>query len=480
MTAKVMALPSQTRTPPHNFDAEMMLLGGVVGHERGLELVRQRVTAEMFADDRHGRIWDACCALADRGEVVNPIKLKTWAERQGADTLRELGGTTYLARLAGAVVTIVNLTDYADTVAELWRRRRLIDCIESAGGDLYGCWPERTSAVIMDEMQQRVAILMETASDRPIATVQQSIMAATEAADQARKGNSSAIPTGFVDLDRMLGGGVERGQVVFLGARPSMGKTSWALWAAYHMAKAGRKVLVQECEMTDLALGRRLAAGLCNLDIQAVRAGKISDNDFARLLEVSRDHAKFSMWFDARAGLSVQDIRARAKQVRRRHGLDVVFVDHLALLRGPPGIKDKTQEIESIARAFRPLAKELGIALIVLAQLNRAVEGRDDKRPSLADLRQSGAIEEEADAVLFLYREHYYLNRERPQRRQGENEAALAVRTDEWRERCAKIEHDAEINIAKQRDGATGTIHLHYTAETARFRNAGAPGWEGR
>jgi replicative DNA helicase len=281
------------------------------------------------------------------------------------------------------------------------------------------------------------------------------------------------ITTGYTEIDRMLGG-LEKANVYVLAARPSMGKTALATGIARNTARAGNRTAIFELEMSAEQLGRRLIAPMCGLSPFDLKVGAIEDaNQWQRLLEAQRDLDKLPLWIDDQPGLTPAKIRARARRMKRRKGLDLIIIDHLGIVAPPAEAarQGATYAVGQISNAFKRLAKELDVPVLLLCQLSRATEGRDDKRPTLADLRQSGEIEQDADVVMFIYRDSYYLERARPQKRPGEDEPDYNKRVVDWMGLCDKARGLAEIIVAKQRDGAIGTVKLAFDEAMAKFSN---------
>lgn len=460
------------QVPPSSPDAEMALLGALLMHASALDIVRPTLAAEHFADDRHGRIYDAICAMSDAGLPATVLGLKAWAEQQSE--LEGLGGWPYIAKLAGSVVTAIGARDYARHILDLWRRRQLMQAAQSLIDEAQAADAARSPAAIADSLVTAVDGIFNGTGDGPLASLTDAVGAAVQAAEAAHKGVRTAVPTGFAALDQLIGG-FEPGGLYVIGGRPGMGKTSAGLWIAYNAAAAGHRALFVSLEMADAQLGRRIAAGLAGVNLEAIKTGRLNPADWEMLLRAQRRVDGLPLWIDDRAGLTLAQIAGRARQAARKAPLKLIVVDHLGLIAPPREIARHglTAAVEHASNGLKRLAKDLGCPVIVLCQLSRAVEGRDDKRPTLADLRQSGAIEQDADAVMFVYREAYYRRRERPAREPGESADAYAARMTGWTAEVDAIARDAEIIVAKQRDGAIGAARLAYDEPTARFEDMG-------
>lgn len=458
---------------PASPDVEMAVLGGLLAHPAALDVARTIVEPRHFADDRHGRIFEAVCAMADAGQPANPFTLRAWAERERA--LDDLGGAAYLAKLASTSLTAVAIRDHARHVVDLYRRRRLIGIAQFAIERAAKADPGEPPAALADQIQAELDAIFDGGADAPIVAARDAVHAAVTQAELAAKGQRQALATGFRDLDAITGG-IEPGGLYVIGGRPGMGKTSLGLWIAYRAAREGHRVLFASLEMADAQLGRRIAAGLAGIPIERLRdAQRMTQADWSGLIKVEQQVAKLPLYLDDRAGQTVAGIAARARGLARGGRLGLLVVDHLGLIQPPREIArhGPTAIIEHASNALKRVAKDLACPVLLLCQLNRAVEGRDDKRPTLADLRQSGAIEQDADAVMFVYREAYYERRKHPRQEPGESAAAFGERMGAWRSGIEEVARRAEVIVAKQRDGALGHVDLAYDEPTATFDDAG-------
>ena len=458
---------------PSSPEVEMAVLGGLLAHPAAIDVARTIVAQQHFADDRHGRIFEAICALADSGQPANPFTLRAWAERER--DLADLGGGAYLAKLASSSLTAVAIRDHARHIVDLYRRRRLIAAAQFAIDQASKADPGQSPAALADQMQAELDAIFDGGADAPIIAAREAVRQAATQAELAAKGQRQTVPTGFRALDQMLGG-LEPGGVYVVGGRPGMGKTSLGLWMAYRAARDGHRVMFASLEMADAQLGRRIVAGLAGIPIERLRDGqRMTQADWSALLKVEQQVAKLPLFLDDRAGQTVASIAARARGLARGGRLGMLVIDHLGLIQPPREIArhGPTAAVEHASNALKRIAKDLACPVILLCQLNRAVEGRDDKRPTLADLRQSGAIEQDADAVLFVYREAYYARRDMPRRMTGETATVYGERQAAWRAQMDEIGRDAEVIVAKQRDGALGCVSLAYDEPTATFDDAG-------
>jgi replicative DNA helicase len=475
------------RTPPHNLEAEQALLGAILLNNRAYEQVSEFLRADHFAEPVHGRIYAACGKLIDRGQIANPVTLKTYFEQDGG--LTEIGGSAYLAALANAVVSIINAVDYGKLVFDLHLRRSLI----ALGSDVVNtAYDASLDNPALDQIGQAEARLYELATTgqaeggfADFRTVLIEAISQAEAAHK-RQGKLSGVPTGLIDMDRKLGG-LHGSDLIILAGRPSMGKTSLATNIAFNAARVyteevdalgnrraadGALVAFFSLEMSAEQLATRILAEQAEVASHKIRQGELENEEFDRLVVAAQDLHRLPLYIDDTPALSVSALRTRARRLKRQHGLGLIVIDYLQLLRGSNATSEnRVQEISEITRSLKALAKELAVPVIALSQLSRAVEQREDKRPQLADLRESGSIEQDADVVMFVFREQYYLERAEPGRRPEESEEKFNERHSKWQERCEEVWNTAEVIIAKQRHGPVGMVRLSFQGEYTKFGN---------
>ena len=468
------------RTPPHNFEAEMALLGAILTNNRAYERVSEFLRPEHYADPVHSRIYAAAGRLIDAGQIADPVTLKNYLEQDGS--LEEIGGTQYLARLAGSVVTLINALDYGRTIHDRFLRRQLINLAEDVADRAYSFELDRSA---VDQIEQAEQGLYELATTDqygvgflPFKTVLKDAIEIAEAAYK-RDGHITGVSTGFADLDGLLGG-MHRGELLVLAGRPSMGKTALATNIAFHAAKSFREEEDEDgnlqqvdgavvgffsLEMAAEELATRILAEEAKVPSHKIRRGEVSQEDFPRIVHASQQLSTAPFFIDDTAALSVSAMRTRARRLKRQHGLSLIVVDYLQLLRpgGDYRPENRVQEIAEITRALKALAKDLNAPVLALSQLSRAVEHREDKRPQLADLRESGNIEQDADVVMFIFREEYYMRRQEPT--EGTDRHA------EWQAQMDKVLNLAEIIVAKQRNGPVGTTKLFFRPELTKFED---------
>ena len=391
------------RTPPHNFEAEMALLGALLANNKAYDKVAEFLRPEHFADDRHGRIFDACSKLIQRGTIANPVTLKNYFEQD--DSLSEVGGTQYLARLVGAVVTVINAVDYARTIHDLFLRRQLIAIGEETVNGAYSYDLETAASQQIESAEQKLFDLAKTGDyGGGFRRFGEALAEAINMAEAAYKRDShvTGVTTGLIDLDRKLGG-LHPSDLVILAGRPSMGKTALATKIAYSAARAyrskqledgstevieGAKVAFFSLEMSAEQLATRILSEETRIQSDKIRRGEIRGEDFPKFVEASKTMSEAQLFIDDTPALSISALRTRARRLQRTHGLGMIVIDYLQLLAPAPGARseNRVQEISAITRGLKALAKELNVPVLALSQLSRAVEQREDKRPQLADL----------------------------------------------------------------------------------------------
>lgn len=451
------------RTPPHNIAAEKGLLGSILIENRSYEGVGEFLRPKHFVLLAHGEIFAACGAIITRGGTADPISLEPVLK--GSEVLAEMGGPGYLSELAYSGVGAIAATEYARIVYDCHQRRELIRLGENMVAEAYQGDATETAREVRERHEQALFESAETgrvgAGARPFSHFADEALAGAEA---ARAGSSPGVTTGFVDLDRRVGG-LHPSDLIILAGRPSMGKTALATNIARNVATGGIGVGFFSLEMAGAQVAGRELAGRCGLSPHRLRTGTLSSIDADMLRTATENTRDLPLFIDDTPALNVAALRARARRLKRRHDIGLVIVDYLQLMEGPG--ESKTVEISNISRGLKAIAKEISLPVLALSQLSRAVESRPDKRPQLSDLRESGAIEQDADAVLFIYRPAYYLGPSAPTQAGHETAAAFADRLVEWE----KAQGVAEVIIAKHRHGPTGKVILHFNADTVRFEN---------
>jgi replicative DNA helicase len=476
------------RTPPSNVEAEQALLGAILVNNNAFHRVAEFLLPDHFATAVHGRIFAAMMKLIERGQMANPVTLKNFFDQDSA--LAEIGGAQYLARLAASLVTIINAEDYGRTLYDLHLRRQLITIGEDMVNEAYAYDFERAARQQIEESEKRLFELATGGqSEGGFRPFDQALAEAIAMAETAfkRSGRTTGISSGFIDLDKLLGG-LHPSDLIVLAGRPSMGKTALATNIGFSAARSfrpqtladgrisaedGARVGFFSLEMSAEQLATRILSEESGVSSSNIRKGEVSHEDFDHFIEASQRLAVAPFYIDDTPALSIAALRTRARRLQRQHGLDLVIIDYLQLIHGTgQGRQDnRVQEISEITRGLKTLAKELNVPVIALSQLSRAVEAREDKRPMLSDLRESGSIEQDADVVMFVYREEYYLSRGEPGRRPEENDDKYNERYERWHKRLEEVTGTGELLIAKQRHGPIGKVTLRFDHETTRFEN---------
>jgi replicative DNA helicase len=470
---------AQPRTAPHNLEAEQALLGSILVNNVTYERVGETLKPEDFYDPVHGRIYNAISTLINRGQIADPKTLRGLFENDPA--LASVGGAQYLVDLAASVISIINAEDYARLIHDLYLRRQLIVLGEDVVNDAYQHDLDTPATTQIEVTEQRLFELARTgALDRGFMKLDKALVQSLRMAEEAHKRDShvTGVTTGLRDLDRKLGG-LQRSDLVILAGRPSMGKTALATNIAFNAARAwsgsagkeGAGVAFFSLEMSSEQLATRLLGEHSRVPSDKIRRGEIKTDDFSKFMEATNYMSRAPLYIDDTPGLSVSALRTRARRLKRQvPHLGAIFIDYLQLLHGTARRDDnRVQEISEITRNLKALAKELDIPVVALSQLSRAVEMREDKKPQLADLRESGSIEQDADVVMFVYREEYYHARAEPTQRADEAESKFLEREARWKDRGEKVRNVAEIIIAKQRHGPIGTVPLHFDGQFTRF-----------
>jgi replicative DNA helicase len=467
------------RSQPHNIEAEQALLGAMLVNNEAFYRVSDFLEPGHFFEPLHQKLYELASSLIRAGKIATPVTMKTFLP---ADLdVAGLTGSQYLARLAAEATTVINAADYGRTIYDLAIRRSLIVIGEDMVNVAFDAPVDFAPQTQIEDAERRLYELAETGKYG--GGFQRFSLALTTAVDMAAKayqrdGRLSGIATGLSDLDRMMGG-LQASDLVILAGRPGMGKTALATNIAYNVAKAwayetrpdGRIATTQggvvgffSLEMSAEQLATRIIAEQSELPSYKIRRGEIDPRDFDRIVHVSREMETLPLYIDETGGLSIAQLAARARRLKRQRGLDLLVVDYVQLLSGSSKKGDnRVQEVTEITTGLKALAKELTVPILALSQLSRQVESRDDKRPQLSDLRESGSIEQDADVVMFVFREEYYLKNKEP--RAGTEEYL------KWQTEMEAVHGKAEVIIGKQRHGPTGTVALQFEASVTRFSN---------
>lgn len=466
------AAPVAYRTLPHNLEAEQALLGALLVDNRSLEKISDFLKAEHFFHPAHQRIYTAIAQFIDRGQTASPVTLKGYFEKD--IDLKDVGGAGYLADLAASIVSVINVADYGRTVYELHMRRELIGLGEDIVNDAFEQTLEAQATDMIETAESRLFSMAESGvSQGGFVTLRDSVMVSIDLAEKAfkTKGHVTGTTTGLRDLDKQLGG-FHPSDLLILAGRPSMGKTALATNIAFNAAKRwaetggkeGARVGFFSLEMSADQLATRILADCSNISGHNIKRGEIKQEDFRAFVEASQKLAQVPLFIDDTPALTISAVRTRARRLKRQHGLEMLVVDYLQLLRGTgsrQSSENRVLEVSEVTRGLKAIAKELQIPVLALSQLSRSVEQREDKRPMLSDLRESGSIEQDADIVMFVYREEYYLSRAEPE---PGTEKHLA-----WQEKMSKAHNIGECIVAKARHGPIGTVRMFFDGGVTRF-----------
>ena len=470
---------------PHSIEAEQQLLGGLLNNNDLYYSLEDKVDPEHFYDPVHSRIFEIISTRIKDGKLASAVTVNTFlTEDEG---LKELGGSSYLAQLMAGSVASSAIKDYSRLVYDLAIRRELIILGQEISS--------RAQSIKVDEQPEEQIILAEQnlykigdsgKSETGFKSFLKALGEAVQVANAAhhRDGNLAGISTGFIDLDKKMGG-LHSSDLINLAGRPSMGKTSLATNIAYNIAKSFKKndnadgtsetvnggiVGFYSLEMSAEQLAARILSETAEIPSEQIRRGDMTESEFRRFVEAAKSIESSPLFIDDTPALTIAQLASRARRLKRTHGLDALIIDYLQLVRAGSSRDNRVNEISEITQGLKAIAKELNIPVIALSQLSRQVENRDDKRPQLADLRESGSIEQDADVVLFVYREEYYKEREKPSDHDLEK---MAI----WQEEMDRLHGRAELILGKQRHGPIGTVELSFEGKYTRFGNLVKP-WQ--
>ncbi len=473
------------RLPPTNVQAEQALLGALLANNKAYERVSEFLTPEHFADPVHARIFTAIQRRCEAGQIADPVTLRAEFEHSGM--LDEVGGTAYLAQLLSAMVGIINAGDYGRVIRDAWLRRQLIDIGETVVNRAFGAEPELDGAAQIEAAEQTLFNLAtQGGAERSGISFKTALIEAIEIASKAfqNQGSVSGLDTGLRDLNKRTGG-LHKSDLIILAGRPGMGKTALVTKIAFGAAKAmlanarveNPNAMAKECvaifslEMSADQLATRLLAEEARVSADKIRRGEISSRDFDTFVKVSREISDVPLVIDDTPAITLSALRTRCRRLQRTQGLGLVIVDYLQLMRPAAGTKPESRvlEISQITQGLKAIAKELAVPVIALSQLSRSVESRDDKRPQLSDLRESGSIEQDADMVMFIYRDEYYLAQREPKITSFDRDDKYQEAMEKWKSDMQNVYQKAELILAKQRHGPTGKIDLFFEGEFTRF-----------
>jgi replicative DNA helicase len=470
---------------PHSIEAEQQLLGAILTNNDLFDRVASIVRADHFYDPVHARIFETASARIAKNNLASPVTLKAFMEDDSG--LAELGGPAYLVRLAGAAISSFAVRDYAEMIYDLAIRRELI----TVGNDIAAKAARvdvdsEPKEQIVDAEQKLYALAEQGQTEQGFQSFLTAVTDAVKVANAAyqREGGLAGVSTGLIDMDKKLGG-LHRSDLLILAGRPSMGKTSLATNVAFNIARAYKKGITASgeegaidggvvgffsLEMSAEQLATRILSEVAEIPSNQIRRGDFTESEFRRIVDAAKELESAPLFIDDTPALPISQLAARARRLKRTHGLDALFIDYLQLVRGTGRSENRVNEISEITMGLKAIAKELDIPVIALSQLSRQVENREDKRPQLSDLRESGSIEQDADVVMFVFREEYYKEREKP----GDHELdKMGI----WQEEMERLHGKAEVVIGKQRHGPIGTVELSFEGQFTRFGNLIKP-WQ--
>ena len=456
---------------PSNLEAEQALLGSILVNNDIIDEISNIVSAQIFYDPSHVKIFEVIESLNNKGMIANPITLKNYFEKE--NILEEVGGTEYLVKLTRFSSSLKQASDYAKVIHEMYLRRELIQISDKLNSDtLNANSQEQNAENIIEDTEKSLFDLAERGS------FTQSFLKFNKALDQTIEMATLAmqndqgivgVPTGLTDLDQKLGG-LHKSDLIILAGRPSMGKTALATNIAYNAAQNIFKreekssVAFFSLEMSSEQLSTRILSEQARIKSDDIRRGKVTEEEINRYIETSRNIYNLPLYIDETPAITIATLSNRARRIKRLFGLSLIVVDYIQLMRSNSNKSDnRVQEISEITQGLKALAKELSVPVLALSQLSRAVEQRDDKQPQLADLRESGSIEQDADVVMFVYREEYYLERKQP--KLGSIEHA------EWQSKMNDVNGLADIILGKQRHGPTGTVKVEFEGIYTKFKD---------
>ncbi|GEK96277.1 replicative DNA helicase [Gluconobacter kanchanaburiensis NBRC 103587] len=471
------------RSPPSSTAAEQALLGAILTNNKAYERVSDFLEPAHFSDALNGRIYEAIARRIERGQLADPVTMRAEFEHTGI--LDAAGGPVYLAKLLTAMVGIVNAGDYGRVIHDAWVRRQLIDIGETVVNNAFGARPDLDGS---DQIAASEEALFKLATERGqeggFVSFTKALTDAVNVATKAyqRTGDVVGLTSGLRDFDKRTGG-LHPSDLIILAGRPAMGKTALATKIAFSAARSilrdaedsGEKpkgsVAIFSLEMSSEQLATRILSGEAEVSGEKIRRGDIGQKEFDRFVRVARELQRLPLYIDDTPAISLSAMRTRCRRLARTQGLSLVVVDYLQLMRPAIGTKPDSRvlEISMITQGLKAIAKELAVPVIALSQLSRQVESREDKRPMLSDLRESGSIEQDADAVMFVYRDEYYLQQRQPKDSAYDSNDKFQVATEEWQRKMALVHNKAELILEKQRHGPTGTIQLYFEGEYTRF-----------
>ena len=471
-TIQIQNNSNNSKEMPHNIEAEQGILGAILLNNEIFYDISEMVSIEHFYEPIHRLVFDVIGKLISKGQIATPITLKSYFEVE--KSLEEIGGSSYLVRLANSAVSLDYAKNYAQIIYELSVRRGLYELGGKVQHDAIQSQIETKPEELIEDAEKQLYHIAEKGTNQNnVQTFKSSVEEAIELAKKAFEKDSTVvgISSDFIDLDSKLGG-FHPSDLIIIAGRPSMGKTSLATNIAFNIAKnaydskdLSESVLFYSLEMSSEQLARRILSEQARISSNDIRRGNLSENDLDNLVSVSKDILEIPLFIDDTPAVNIGTLSSRARRLKRKNGLGAIVIDYLQLLRPSKTSRNESRvlEISEITQGLKALAKELNIPIIALSQLSRQVEQREDKKPQLSDLRESGSIEQDSDVVMFIYREEYYLEKNAP--------SPGTAEFIEWQQKMDEIHGQADLLIMKQRHGPTGNIKLSFDAKYTRFGN---------
>ncbi len=454
---------------PNNIEAEQAVIGSVLTSNEIFDDISSIISETNFYDPLHQKIYSAINKLIYKGMLANPITLKTYFENEKDD----LNVPEYLIKITKFATSSRQSIEYSKIIYDMYVRRELIKISENIIDNAKVIDLDTSGKSIIESSEKNLYELAENGSlNKSVIKFDQAVKQTIDMASSAYKNEEGivGVPTGLKDLDDRLGG-LHKSDLIIIAGRPSMGKTALATNIAFHAAKkiqeTGKKgsIAFFSLEMSSEQLSTRILAEQARIKSNDIRRGKISEEQFEQFIETSKNISELPLFIDETPAISVAALSNRARRIKRLDGLDMIVIDYIQLMKANVAVKEgRVQEISEITQGLKALAKELSVPVLALSQLSRAVEQRDDKKPLLSDLRESGSIEQDADVVMFVYRESYYLKAKEPR--------PATVEHAEWQAKMNEVSHLAELIIGKQRHGPTGNVMLEFEEMFTKFKDA--------
>ncbi len=473
-----------TSNLPKNIEAEQALIGAILANNKAFEKVSEFLQPQHFADAIHAKIFEVMSTLMKRGHTADVITLKNYFEQEGV--LNDVGGVNYLVKLADSASVMTNVEYYGQFIYDKYLRRELINTGSEIINNAFKESADLSANEQIEMAEQQLFNLADQGETQGgFINFSDALTSSLGYIEQAfqKEGKISGLPTGLEKLDYKTGG-LNNSDLIIIAGRPAMGKTALATNMAYNVAEYmsraknmdphDKGVAFFSLEMSADQLASRILSTVTQTPGNKMRTGELDNAQFTRIAAAVRELESIPLYIDDTPGITINTIRSRARRLKRTKGLGLIVIDYIQLITGSSNKKsegNRVQELSEISRGLKIMAKELKVPVIALSQLNRGVESRDDKRPLMSDLRESGSIEQDADIVMFVYRENYYLKNEEPKQKANETPEKFQQRIEEWKKRDKETTNLAEVIIGKQRHGPTGTVQLFWNGDFAQFGN---------